>query len=63
VAGNADGLWNRVKVLPEVAGHPRLNVVSGRVTKLQAGGYSQEAAHAACRMLTGAGLTCVPVKD
>lgn len=62
VAANADALWTRLKARPEVAGHPRLNVAVGAVTKLQAGGYSEEAAHAACAKLSGAGFTCVAVK-
>ncbi|MFM5955499.1 MAG: SPOR domain-containing protein [Novosphingobium sp.] len=61
VAANADALWARVAKRPELAGHPRLNVKSGTVTKLQAGGYSQEAAQAACARLKAAGFVCVAV--
>lgn len=59
---NADALWSRVKARPELAGHPRLNVKAGAVTKLQAGGYaSQAAAQAACTKLKAAGFECVAV--
>ncbi len=61
VASNADALWARIKGRPELAGHPRLNVKAGAVTKLQAGGYSQAAAQAACARLKAAGFTCVAV--
>ena len=48
VASNAEAMWDRVKGRPEIAGHARLLVPAGRVTKLQAGGYvSQAAAQAA----------------
>ncbi|MCC6926431.1 SPOR domain-containing protein [Novosphingobium sp.] len=63
VAANADALWARIKSRPEVAGHQRLNVKSGAVTKLQAGGYSQAAAQAACTKLKAAGFTCVAVPN
>jgi cell division septation protein DedD len=59
-AANADALWVRVKGRPELAGHPRLNVKAGAVTKLQAGGFaSQAAAQAACAKLKAAGFECV----
>ena len=61
VAGNADVLWAKVRSRPELAGHPRLNVKAGAVTKLQAGGYSQAGAQAACGKLKAAGYTCVAV--
>jgi uncharacterized protein len=60
--GNADALWARVKDRPELAGHPRLNVKAGAVTKLQAGGFTQQAAQAACGKLQAAGFTCLAVK-
>jgi cell division septation protein DedD len=63
VAANADALWTRVKGRPEVAGHPRLNVKAGAVTKLQAGNYSQAAAQAACAKLKAAGFTCAAVPN
>ncbi|MEQ1497337.1 MAG: SPOR domain-containing protein [Novosphingobium sp.] len=63
LASNADALWGKVRNRPEVAGHPRLNVKSGAVTKLQASGYSQAAAQAACSRLKAAGFTCVAVPN
>ncbi len=64
VAANADALWNRIKARPELAGHPRLNVRAGAVTKLQAGGFaSQAAAQAACARLGSAGFTCIPARN
>lgn len=57
VPGNAEALWNRVKNRPEVAGHPRLLLPTGRASRLQASGYaSQGAAQAACRSLAAAGF-------
>ena len=61
VASNAEALWTQVKGRPEVAGHARLNVKAGAVTKLQAGGYSQASAQAACAKLKAAGITCAAV--
>ena len=63
VAANADALWAKLKVRPELTGHARINVQSGRVTKLQAGGYSEAAARSACSKLAANGFTCVAVKN
>lgn len=64
VAANADALWARVRGLPALAGHGRINAPAGKVTKLQAGGFaSREAAGAACAALGRAGYTCLPVTD
>ncbi len=64
VAANADAMWNRVRSRPELAGHPRLNVRAGAVTKLQAGGFAtQQAAQAACGRLNGGGITCIAVRN
>lgn len=63
VAANADALWTKVKVRPELAGHGRINVASGAVTKLQAGGYSEAAARSACGKLAASAITCVAVKN
>lgn len=63
VSANADALWAKVRTRPELSGHPRINVPAGAVTKLQAGGYSEDSARAACRALTAAGLACTPVKN
>ena len=62
-AANANALWGRVKDRPELAGHPRIDVKSGAVTKLQAGGYSQAGAQAACGKLKAAGFVCVAVSN
>ncbi|WP_309751855.1 SPOR domain-containing protein [Novosphingobium sp.] len=58
---NANVLWAKVKGRPEVAGHARIDVRAGAVTKLQAGGYSPAGAQAACGKLKAAGYTCVAV--
>jgi hypothetical protein len=63
VASNADAMWNRVKNLPEVSGHPRINAKAGAVTKLLAGGYSMDAAQSACRKLAASGISCLATKE
>jgi len=63
VAGNADALWGKVKSMPEIAGHPRANVPTGKVTRLLATGYSEDGAQGACRKLSGAGVSCLVVRD
>lgn len=64
VSGNADKLWTRVAGRPELAGHGKLLVPAGRLTKLQAGGFaSRAAAEAACARLKSAGFACLPVRD
>jgi cell division septation protein DedD len=63
VAANADAQWAKVKGLPEVTGHPRVNAPTGKVTRLLAGGYSEDSAKAACRKLAAAGVTCLPARD
>lgn len=64
VPGNADALWAKVKGRPELAGHGRLNVRAGSITKLQAGGFaSHEAAAAACSRLTAAGIACIVARN
>ncbi|WP_296674780.1 SPOR domain-containing protein [Novosphingobium sp.] len=61
ISANADALWNRIKGRPELAGHPRINVRSGAVLKLQAGGFAnQAAAKTACASLALAGTSCLP---
>lgn len=63
VAANADAMWAKLRSRPELAGHTRLNVKAGAVTKLQAGGYAtQQAAQSACAKLSAAGFTCLAVK-
>jgi TPR repeat protein len=64
VAGNADALWARVKSRPELAGHGKMLVPAGRLTKLQAGGFASKAdADATCSRLSAAGFACLPVRD
>lgn len=63
LAANADTLWGKLRGRPELAGHPRLNVNAGGVTKLQAGGFAtQQDAQAACAKLSAAGFGCLAVK-
>lgn len=64
VAANADALWQRAKARPELAGHRRIDVRSGSMAKLQAGGFAtREAAATACARLSRAGYTCIPTRD
>jgi len=64
VAGNAEAQWNRLKGRPELAGHSKLLVPAGKLTKLQAGGFASKAsADAACKRLSSAGIGCLPVTD
>jgi TPR repeat protein len=60
VRGNAERLWTKLSGRSELAGRTRLMVPAGRVTKLQAGGYtSRDSAQAACRSLQRAGQECL----
>jgi cell division septation protein DedD len=60
VASNAEGLWNRVEGRPELAGARRIMEPTGRVTRLQAGGFpSRAAAQVACAALKRAGYDCL----
>jgi len=63
VKTNADGLWNKVKGRPEMARHSRIDLPSGSVTRLLAGGFSGQAeAEKACAALKSGGFTCLVVK-
>ncbi|NLR71618.1 hypothetical protein HGI47_12120 [Novosphingobium sp. ERN07] len=63
VKANADGLWNKVKGRPEVAGRARIDLPSGSVTRLLAGGYAGQAeADRACAALKSGGFTCMVIK-
>lgn len=63
VKANADGLWNKVKARPELAGHARIDMPSGAVTRLLAGGFAGQAeADKACGALKAGGFTCLVVK-
>jgi cell division septation protein DedD len=60
VRGNVDKLWARLSGRDELAGHAKLTVPAGAVTKLQAGGFaSRDAAEAACRSLRQSGHECL----
>lgn len=63
VKANADGLWSKVKGRPELAGHGRIDLPSGAVTRLLAGGFAGQAeADKACGALKAGGFTCLVVK-
>lgn len=63
VKANADGLWTKVRGRPELAGHGRIDLASGSVTRLLAGGFgSQTEADKACAALKSGGFTCLVVK-
>lgn len=64
VPGNADALWARVKNRPELAGHGKILIPTGRVSRLQAGGFaSQRDAQAACSRLSAAGFPCIVMRN
>ncbi|WP_271077004.1 SPOR domain-containing protein [Aurantiacibacter sp. MUD61] len=64
VAGNAERLWNRLASRPEIAGRERLLIPTGRVTRLQAGGYAtRDEAQTACNSLRSAGVDCLVRSD
>ena len=64
VAGNAERLWNRLSSRPELAGRERLLIPTGRVTRLQAGGFAtQSEAQAACNALRRAGQDCLVTRN
>ena len=63
VKANADALWSKVRGRPELAGRTRIDLPSGSVTRLLAGGYaSQSEADRACAALKAGGLACLVVK-
>lgn len=63
VKANADGLWSKVKTRPELAGHGRIDLPSGAVTRLLAGGFASQAeADKACVALKAGSFTCLVVK-
>lgn len=64
VPGNAEALWNRVKNRPELAGHGKILIPTGRVARLQAGGFATSAdAQAACSRLSAAGFPCIVMRN
>lgn len=63
VKSNADGLWAKVRNRPEIAGHSRIDLPTGSVTRLLAGGYASQAdANKACAALKSGGFSCLPVQ-
>jgi len=64
VRSNAERLWDRLASRSEIAGRERLLVASGRVVKLQAGGFaSQSAAQTACASLQRSGQDCLVTRN
>ena len=64
VAGNAERLWNRLSDRPEIAGRERLLIPTGRVTRLQAGGFASRLdAQSACNSLKRAGQDCLVTRN
>ena len=63
VAANADAMWTRAKALPEIAGHPRQLIPTGKVNRLLATGFSADGAQNACRRLIAAGMSCIATRD
>ena len=64
VSGNAERLWNRLASRAEIAGRQRLLIPTGRVTRLQAGGFASESeAQTACSSLRRAGHDCLVTRD
>ena len=61
VKANADAQWNRVRAA--LAGHPRIDLGSGAVTRLLAGGFASESdAQRACASLKAGGNACMVIK-
>ena len=59
VRANADSYWNKLKDRPEIAGRQRINIGTGRVRRLLAGGFaSEEEAKVACSRLAADGFGC-----
>ena len=64
VPANADRLWVSVAGLPALAGHPRRNVPTGRVSRLLADGFASQAdAQAACSAVQRAGHDCLVTRN
>lgn len=63
VKSNADSLWAKIRGRGELAGHGRIDLSSGSVTRLLAGGFATQAdATKACAALKSGGFTCLVVK-
>ena len=64
VAGNAERLWARLSERPEISGRERLLLPTGRVTRLQAGGFSsRDEARVACNSLRRSGQDCLVTRN
>ncbi len=64
VRANADRLWASVSGRSELAGHGRLMVPTGRVTRLLADGFASQAeAQAVCTSLQRAGHDCLVTRN
>lgn len=64
VAANADRLWASVAGLPALAGRPRRNVSTGRVSRLLVDGFASQAdAQAACSAIQRAGHDCLVTRN
>jgi uncharacterized protein len=64
VRANADALWERVKSRPELSGRTKVLVPAGRISKLQAAGFANQAeARATCSRLVTAGFACLAVRN
>ncbi len=64
VRSNAERLWASLASRSEIAGRERLLVASGRVVKLQAGGFASESeAQAACASLQRTGQDCLVTRN
>jgi cell division protein FtsN len=60
ISGNADKLWAKVGGKGALAGKARIDQRAGRVTRLVAGGWpNQAAAQAACNALKAGGTDCI----
>lgn len=64
VQSNANRLWTKLSSRSVLAGAQKLLIPSGRVTKLQAGGFSSRArATAACNSLKSSGQDCLVTRN
>lgn len=64
VRSNADRLWSSLSRRPELAGREQLMLQTGRVVRLQAGGYATQAeAQAACSSLQRSGQDCLVTRN
>jgi len=63
VKANADSLWAKVRSRRELSGRGRIDLPSGTVTRLLAGGFAGQAeADDACAALKSGGFACLVVK-